>query len=150
MKFRYSAYEVDPTATTPSGILYRPEVVVEVIGAIGISTIQALVDTGSDETIFPVSVAEAIGVRLDRSAVSQASAVGGHVVQLTPGSVTLRLAMSDAAYQWAATVNFLKVSDPGDEVALLGYAGFLEYFRATFDSETYELELTPHGRLPAE
>jgi hypothetical protein len=147
MRFRYASYEVDPSATTPDGVLYRPEVVVDVIGPKGFATIQALADTGSDETILPASVAQAMGARLDRAAVSEASAVGGHVVQLVPGTVTLRLSQGDEAYQWSATVGFLEVSQPEDEVALLGYAGFLEFFRATFDSQNYELDLTPHHRF---
>lgn len=51
-------------------------------------------------------------------------------------------------YRWHAIVGFLEAEQPEDEVALLGYAGFLEFFRATFDSESQELELTPNSRLP--
>jgi hypothetical protein len=40
------------------------------------------------------------------------------------------------------------VEQPEDEVALLGYAGFLEFFRATFDSQIHELELAANNRFP--
>ena len=73
MRFRYAAYEVDPSPTVPSGVLYRPEVTIEVIGPRRIETIQALVDTGSDETVFPASLANAIGVQLDHTSAGQAS-----------------------------------------------------------------------------
>lgn len=148
MRFRYASYEVDPSPTLPSGVLYRPEVTIDVIGPRRMETIQALVDTGSDETVFPASLAHAIGVQLDHAAAGQASAVGGHVVQLVPGSVTLQIIQGQQKYHWQMTVGFLEVEQPEDEVALLGYAGFLEFFRATFDSQNQELELTANDRFP--
>jgi hypothetical protein len=148
MRFPYASYEVDPSPTVPSGVVYRPEVTVHVIGLRRIEKLQALVDTGSDETVFPVSLAKAIGVQLDHASTGQASAVGGHAVELVPGRVTLSIAQSGQEYRWQTTVGFLEVEQPEDEVALLEYAGFLEFFRATFDSESLELELTPNSRLP--
>jgi hypothetical protein len=150
MRFRYASYEVDPSRTVPSGVLYRPEVTIEVIGPQRRETIQALVDTGSDETVFPVSLAHAIGVQLDPMLAGRASAVGGHVVQLIPGEVTLQITQNQQTFRWRAVVGFLDVQQPEDEVALLGYAGALEFFRATFDSERHELELTPNNEFPRE
>jgi hypothetical protein len=129
-------------------VLYRPEVTIDVIGARRMQSLQALVDTGSDETVFPASLATTIGVQLDRASAGQASAVGGHVVQLVPGAVTLQIALDGRNYRWQAMIGFLEVAQPEDEVALLGYAGFLEFFRATFDSQSHELELTPNDRFP--
>jgi len=148
MRFRYASYEVDPSAALPNGVVYRPEVAIDVIGPRGSQTIAALVDTGSDETVFPISLARAIGVVLDHASAGQASAVGGHAVELIPGGVTLRIAQGGQEYRWQTIVGFLQVEQPEDEIALLGYAGFLEFFRAAFDSESWELELTPHSRFP--
>ena len=148
MKFRYASYEVDPSPTVPSGVLYRPEVTIDVVGPRRIETIQALVDTGSDETVFPASLANAIGVQLDHGSAGHASAVGGHAVQLVPGSVMLQVTQGQETYRWQVTVGFLEVEEPEDEIALLGYAGFLEFFRAVFDSQSHELELVPNDRFP--
>ncbi|MEX0610644.1 MAG: hypothetical protein WD738_02330 [Pirellulales bacterium] len=148
MSFRYASYEVDPSPTVPSGVPYRPEVTIDVIGRRRIETIQALVDTGSDETVFPASLANAIGVQIDYASAGQASAVGGHTVQLVPGSVVLQITEGERKYRWQTVVGFLEVEQPEDEVALLGYAGFLEFFRATFDSQSHELELTPNDSFP--
>lgn len=82
------------------------------------------------------------------SSAGQASAVGGHAVQLVPGSVMLQVAQGQESYRWRVTVGFLEVEEPEDEVALLGYAGFLEFFRAVFDSQLHELELIPNDRFP--
>jgi len=73
MRFRYASYEVDPSPTVPSGVAYRPEVTIDVIGPRRMETIQALVDTGSDETVIPASPANAIGVQLDHTSAGQAS-----------------------------------------------------------------------------
>jgi predicted aspartyl protease len=134
----------------PSGVVHRPEVTIDVIGPRRSETIQALVDTGSDETVFPASLADAIGVSLDHGSAGQASAVGGHAVQLIPGSVVLQITAGERSLRWQSTVGFLEVDRPEDEVALLGYAAFLEFFRATFDSQSHELELTPNDRFPRE
>lgn len=147
MRFRYASYEVEPSLTVPDGVLYRPEIVIDVIGSRRTETIQALVDTGSDETVFPMSLARAIGVQLERDATGQASAVGGHAIELVPGSVTLEITQADVTYRWDAVVQFLDVDQPEDEVALLGFAGFLEFFKATFDGDSRELQLTAGSRL---
>jgi hypothetical protein len=129
---------------------HRPEVTIDAIGPRRAETIQALVDAGSDETVFPASLASAIGTVLDHASAGQASAVGGNAVQIVPGKVTPQLSQGGQTHRWQTSVEFLETERPEDEVALLGYAGFLEFFRATFDSESRELELTPNNRLPRE
>ncbi|MDZ4659588.1 MAG: hypothetical protein SH868_18610 [Bythopirellula sp.] len=150
MRFRYASYEIEPSPTVPEGIVYRPEAIILVGGPSGTESIQALLDTGSDETVFPASLAKLLGVELNYGAMSKASAVGGHEVRLVPGQVTLELSQGDESYRWRSTVAFLETDEPEDEVALLGYAGFLEFFQATFDSETYEVTLLANNRFPRE
>ena len=147
MRFLYASYEIDASPTQRDGILYRPEVAIDVIGPVATETIQALVDTGSDETVFPVSLANAIGVRLEHSSSGRAAAVGGHAVELIPGNVILQIIHDGEEYRWETKVSFLETNSPEEEVALLGYAGFLEFFRATFDSEKHELELMANSQL---
>ena len=147
MRFRYASYEVDPSPTVPHGVLYRPEVMITVSGSRRAVTIQALVDTGSDETVFPATLAESLGIELKYSSAGRASAVGGHRVRLVPGSATLLLMQGEEQCRWQTTVSFLEVDDPEDEIALLGYSGFLEFFRVTFDSDTHEVTLTPNDRF---
>jgi hypothetical protein len=150
MKFPYSAYAVDHSATVPDGVVYRPEIVVRVVGVRGSVTLQALADTGSDETVFPASLAMALGIQLDHNRATTASGVGGHTVRLVPGRVTLELAQGAERYRWSSTVAFLESDELNDEVSLLGFLGFLEFFTATFDSESYEINLTANSRLPSE
>lgn len=147
MRFPYARYEVDPSPTVPQGILYRPEIELAVSGPLRTVTIQALVDTGPDETVFPASLANALGVELDDIAPGQAAAVGGHQVRLVPGSVTLVRSLGDESYRWQSTFAFLETDKPEDEMALLGYSGFLEFFAARFDSDQFKVTLTPNNRF---
>jgi predicted aspartyl protease len=147
MRFPYSSYEVDQSPTVPNGVIYRPEIIVRVIGPRGIIAIQALVDTGSDETVLPVSLAIAIGINLDYQQAGVASGVSGHPVELAPGRVAFELIQDEEIYRWQATVAFLELASASDEVALLGHSGFLEYFTANFDSENRELILTANRRM---
>lgn len=97
-----------------------------------------------------MSLAQAIGVEVDRESLGKASAVGGHEIDLLPGTVTLQVGQDGQVWRWRAVVEFLDVHEPENEVALLGHAGFLEYFRATFDSENLELDLISNSRLQHE
>lgn len=147
MRFPYTSYEVDPSPTVPDGVLYRPEVTIRVGGPLRSESIQALVDTGSDETVFPASLAKSLGIELDYGAAGRASAVGGHEVRLVPGPATLALSQGDEEYRWQATVGFLETDDPDDEAALLGYAGFLKFFHATFDTDSHDVALIANNRF---
>ena len=56
--------------------------------------------------------------------------VGGQVVTARYAQVDLALEYAGGFCRWSAKVGFLE----GRDVAILGYAGFLEHFRVTFDS----------------
>jgi hypothetical protein len=150
MRFEYQRYEVEPSATISDGILYRPEVPIEIIGPSRRRFTFALLDTGADETVLPASFARRLGIRLDSSKVDRARGAGGHELQLRTGRIRLALKMGSSKYQWSVTVSFMEFDRSEDEVALLGHAGFLEFFLATFDGERREVDLTPNAKLPVE
>ena len=58
-------HEVESTPLTPQGLVYRPEISVRVIGSQDEIYLMALVDTGADETILPLSLAQLLGVDVD-------------------------------------------------------------------------------------
>lgn len=145
MRFSYQQYDVEPSATLPSGRLYRPEVPLDVFGRSRRRSTLALLDTGADETVFPASFARRLTIDLDLS--EMARAAGGHDLQLRTGHVVLSLSDGREQLRWAATVSFLEFELPEDEVVLLGHAGFLEFFTAEFDGERREVQLTPNQML---
>ena len=143
MNFEYTTYEVDSSPTNPSGLVRRPEVLLRVSGGTSATSLLALVDTGADECVLPLSLAERIGVAIDDSNPLQAAGVGGHLIDLFPGSVELEVTNGSDSYKWRSVVGFARFEDPDDECAILGHVGALEFFVATFDGEAHQLTLLP-------
>ncbi len=144
MIFPYHQYEVMPTPARSEGILYRPIVPVRVRGPKGTQVILGLVDTGSDVTALPSFLLSLIGADTTAAPEAHFRGVGGQVVTARYSRVDLSLDHPSGLYRWSAPVAFLD----GREVAILGHAGFLEYFQATFDSLRRRLTLKPNSRFP--
>jgi hypothetical protein len=103
---------------------------------------QGLLDTGSDDTVFPERVAARIGVDLTTAPTGEASGVGGGKALLRYAEVTLRLSDGREHRQWTARVGFTSalLRRP-----LFGFAGFLQFFTACFHGDREEVELTING-----
>lgn len=128
-------------------LILRPEIPVTVIGPKEEGTYSGLVDTGSDNTILPKSVADQLGIPLV-SGGPPATVFGGHHVHLEVGQVTLQLEAEGEVVRWSAEVQFFAFADEADETVILGHAGFLDYFTATFDGKRGTLSLIPTDELP--
>jgi hypothetical protein len=98
--------------------------------------LDALVDTGADDILLPDYLIGVVVVPGDQTVIL---GIGGSVV-VRYGTVDLEL----PGYGWSARVGF----HPGVR-AVLGHAGFLEYFTATFNGRRRDLTLTPNGAAPA-
>lgn len=120
-----------------------------VIGAAGTGSYSGLVDTGSDNTILPKSVADRLGVPLVAAPGPPATVFGGHHVQLLVGQVTLQWEVDGEVVRWRVEVYFFDFADEEDETVILGHSGFLDYFTATFDGKQGILTLIPNDELPA-
>src|SRR5438132_5220550 len=104
MSFPYQRYQVEPSATLPDGVLYRPELPIRIIGAAGDASFFALADTGADETLLPRSVAELIGAEIDDTQAWSVAGFGGHTVVAVLADVDLELASRKKVYRWRAKV----------------------------------------------
>jgi predicted aspartyl protease len=129
-------------------IVLRPEIPVTVIGPTGKATYSGLVDTGSDNTILPKSVAHQLGIALVPAAGPPATVFGGHRVQLLVGDVTLELEADTEVARWQTQIYFFDFAHEEDETVILGHMGFLDYFTATFDGKLGSLTLVPNDELP--
>ncbi|MEX2317020.1 MAG: hypothetical protein WD669_07705 [Pirellulales bacterium] len=139
-------------SSAPGGSLIvfrRPEVLLTVVRASRSGNYLTLVDTGSDSTILPKSLAEYLQIELHEENAFPARAFGGAKVQLLSGDVTFRLAHHGREFVWNTTVGFFDFPDDDDEVVILGHAGFLDYFTATFDGKQGLLTLLPNDELPS-
>ena len=148
MRFRYrSIISFDAEKGTPL-LLMRPEIPVTVVGTRGTVTYSALVDTGADNVVFPRSVADELGIELHPCERCRATGFGGGTVSLLSGLTTLEIGDSQERLRWTTRVLFNDCEPEQDEIVLLGYLGFLEFFQANFDGPKGWLELTPSVRLP--
>jgi hypothetical protein len=89
--------------------------------------------------VFSIATAQTIGIDLTHAPVGRASGVGSVPVAVYYAVVTLRITDGREQRQWQARVGFTTV--PLNR-ALLGYAGFLQFFTATFHGDREEVEFT--------
>jgi hypothetical protein len=147
--FRFRRSEVQPSPVYPSGVIDRPEVPIGIAsGDRQCKPFLGLLDTGSDDTKLPISVAERLGVSLDRDHPILFRGVGGTTLGYY-GEVVLELRQSPKSYRWAAHVAFLP--DPDDitseeRIAItLGHAGFFRSFHVGFDYQRRRVRIRPNG-----
>jgi hypothetical protein len=147
MIFPYVRYELDPTATIPSGEVYRPRIPIRIVGPKRSLKVFGLLDTGADHVFLSASIATQLGIEpAVRSEIAHGA--GGHEIDVWPSKVEIEITDGIDTYRWSADVGFL-VSDDDPPVAFLGNVGFLEHFRATFDYEVHIVELTlKSGSIP--
>jgi len=106
----------------------RPVIGVAIMGPAGTIPYDGLLDIGSDDVLFPEAVAALIGIDLTNAPQGTASAFGYGAISVRYAEATLRIADNQERREWRAWVSFAPVVR---RYALLGYAGFLQYFTAT-------------------
>ena len=119
----------------------RPVIPIAIIGPGASYPINATLDTGSDDTVFPESVAAAIGLDLSAAPTSSAQGVGAVATTLRYAEVVLRLKDGNQQCEWPAWVGFAPLAM---QRPLLGFAGCLQFFTATFFGDVEEVELEPN------
>lgn len=149
MKFPYREYVSVFPGTCDYRLILRPIITIRIAGARMDARWDALVDTGADETLFPLSLAEALGVELDQQLTSEAAGISGDRLKIHYGDVELRIESGQEFVAWKTTVGFVEFGSASDEVIILGHGGCLDYFTATFDGENAELKLIPNSLLPS-
>jgi predicted aspartyl protease len=106
---------------------------------------QGLLDTGADDTVFPEALAATLGLDLSQAPVGGLTAAGGALFPVRYAQVTLRLTDGQEFREWPACVGF--TSAPL-RMSLLGFAGFLQFFTATFHGDLEKVELTINRLYP--
>jgi len=121
---------------------YRPIVPVGVFGPFGLRFIDGCVDCGSDDTIFPLSLARKLRLDLTGAPQGESHPVGGAIVPYVYAAVTLRVSDGVETCEWQATVGFV---DLPLRWALLGHAGFLDFFDTDLRGARREVFMTPNS-----
>ncbi len=122
----------------------RPMILVSVMGPTLTHPIEGRLDTGADDTIFPDHFAARIGVNLPRRAAGQATTADMTISSVRYAPVTLRLTDGVERREWPAWVGF----SPTIRRPLFGFAGFLQFFTATFHGDREQVELTINSLYP--
>jgi len=107
--------------------------------------VDALVDPGADDSVFPDSVANRLGIDLGNAPIGTGAGVGLAAVPLRFAEISLRMTDGQEKREWQAWVGF---TSSNLRHPLLGFAGFLQYFTATFYGDREEVELTANSLYP--
>lgn len=149
MQFPYrKLFDRDPM-TGQLDLVQRPEIPLTIIGTQRRFTFRALVDSGADMTVLPVSLARTLRIPLAPSS-RNGTAFGGGEYRLMIGRVRLQVGTPNESVSWNTDLFFTEFESKRQETLILGQARFLEYFRATFDWEIGLLTLEANKRLPKE
>lgn len=132
-----------PQASLAGGVQRpRPVMAVRVFGPGGSHLIDGLLDTGADDTVFPLWVVPFIGVDFAQGAEQGIHLAGrGTPYRARFLQVELRVTDGQETCHWPAIVGFAPVPL---RRALIGHAGFLEFFDADFRGANREVILTPN------
>ncbi len=130
-----------PSLSPAATVRWRPLVPVLLIGPTGKQRgfSRAVLDSGADDTVFPLAVAGLIGVNL-HSPTGHGLRWRGQAHPLRFGDVELELSDGIQVCRWPAVVAF---SQAPIRYPILGFSGTLEFFDATFlgDDRLVRLEV---------
>jgi hypothetical protein len=148
MRFRYVAQQTSQPIYALGGasIRYQP-IVCTLVGLVAPQlAIDCLVDSAADDTVFPLRVAQRLGIDLSTAPMGTARGVGGIVQTYRYAHVRLRLSDGVEICEWPAIVAFL---DLPLRHGLLGQAGFFQFFDVTFLGASQEVDIVPTGAFPS-
>jgi hypothetical protein len=152
VRFDYAEREVDPLpGEFGVQIIHEPIIVVRFIGPGRTYLIRGLLDTGASMTLVPRPYFDKLGMSVapvihlpETERVRLRTVLGS--VDVRVAALDLELGSGQAKYRWSARVGFVPRAD---NLALLGHAGFLDHFSATFDGLRKRVTLKPNGTFTA-
>jgi hypothetical protein len=128
-----------------AGVRHRPIVPIQVAGPGGSRTLDANLDSGSDDTLLPAYLAGRLGIDLAGAPEGEAGSIGGVPVPYRYARVALRLTDAYEECEWEAIIGF--VATPM-RWAVLGHAGVLQFFDVRLLGERCEAILDPNLSFP--
>jgi hypothetical protein len=123
-------------------IIHEPIILVRFCGPARSYLIRGLLDTGAAMTLVPRFYLTKLGLSPGERLRLRAAA---ETFEILLGMLELELRSRRTIHRWPARVGFVHRAD---NVALLGHAGFLDYFSVTFDGLHKRVTLRPNGTFP--
>lgn len=134
-----------PSLPAGSSLRWRPFIPVTVVGPAGRHfSPRALLDTGADDSVFPLGVAQRLGVHL-QSGTQHGVRWRGQKYGIQFGSVELLISDGKSNWRWPAVVGF---SAAPIRYPILGQAGCLAYINATFFGDDRIIRLQTNKAYP--
>jgi hypothetical protein len=145
--FSYSQIRMRRPVHPLGGRMTRPRALIQVamVGPLKTQPDLGMLDTGADDTVFHESVAAQIGIDLTNAPTGEAAGVGLVRTPIRNAQVTLRITDGREFCEWPALVGFTVVPL---RRPLLGFAGFFQFFDATFRGAREEVELVTNTLFP--
>ncbi len=149
LQFPYMARPIKPPVPPnhPPGTIYRyrPIVPVTLVGQTNRRHgAHAVLDTGSDDCLFPISFLTRIGTT-PRPETGHRVTWRGSTYPIQYANITLMLADDTSTYSWPTIAAFTQAPI---KFSLLGLAGCLQYFDARFLGADRTLELEANWTYP--
>jgi len=107
--------------------------------------LDANLDCGSDDTIFPAYLAPHLGIDLTNAPEGEAGAIGGIPILYRYALVTIRVTDGYEECVWDGIAGFIATPL---RWAVLGHAGMLQFFDVQLLGERREVILTPNPSFP--
>ncbi len=148
MKFSYSLNIARSIDTGDEIVILRPEIPIRIFGPAGVAETLALVDTGADNSILPLSIARDLRLETTPGKGPDAAAFGGQRIPLSFAEVVLEISENEVPIRWRGRLYFADFPDDAEKAVILGHEGFLDFFTATFDGENCVLTLEPNDGIP--
>ena len=126
---------------------YRPIIPIHILAPLMLPPVDACIDSAADDSVFPSHLATRLGIDLVAAPKGQARLVGGTVIPVRYASVTLLLSDGYETCEWDAVIGFAAVSM---RWALLGHAGFLEYFDVHLLGALRQSTVIPNSAFPGQ
>lgn len=147
MRFPYHLTRVRHPARGLGGRWVRPQPLIHVslVGPTDTRPVLGILDTAADDTVFPEYVAARIGIDLTGAPTGAASGMGGVPALLRYAQVHLRVSGGGEFREWPAWVGFTSLPL---RYPMLGFAGFLQSFTATFYGDREEVKLAVNRLYP--
>lgn len=137
MVFKYSQF---PAPDQTGVFIYRPTIPIIFKYKANFILVEALVDSGADQTILPVEIATALNIPLDASSATSFLGAGGNQFEVYRSQVPIQHILRMPGFrsiQWRTKVYFTQAQP----TILLGQDGFLDRFRVTLDGIKKQIEI---------
>ena len=147
LHYHYRLFQLNHPIVSLGGRWTRPRPVVSVtlIGPQDTRARVALLDSGADDTLFPEQLAAQLGIDLTNAPPAIGSGIGARHVPVRYAEVRLRLFDGTELREWPAWVGFTPARLT---LPVLGFAGCLQFFTATFRGDLEEVELDTNRLYP--